>query len=338
MTLWIGAAVLLLAALGFVLVPVWLRLKRTQTRPMASLVAAFLLVPFAFGMYFYVTTWTDDPQANATIPAVADMVAGLADRLQQNPNDVAGWRLLGQSYLAMQRYAQARDALRQAWDRTPVPDNELRVALAEAEALNDRQSLAGEAGALFTAVLETDPANQKALWYGGLAALMTQQPELARDRWSRLLALNPPDTIAQILREQLGVLGGPTTAAQTTAPAAPTAGQAGIRLMIRVAEDLEGKVPEAASLFIFARSPDGGPPVAVLRQAASALPGEFALSDANAMIPGRSLGDFDTLTIVARISSSGQPTEQSGDVFGQISYRPGQDLDVQEIVIDRVVP
>jgi hypothetical protein len=56
------------------------------------------------------------------------------------------------------------------------------------------------------------------------------------------------------------------------------------------------------------------------------------------MIPGRSLEDFETLTIVARISPSGQPTEQSGDLFGQISYRPGQDPDVQQLVIDQTVP
>jgi cytochrome c-type biogenesis protein CcmH len=337
MTFWVGVAVLLLAALGFVLVPAWRRAKQAGTQPVTGLIAAALLVPFAIGLYARVTTWSDDPNANAALPAVADMVTQLAERLQQNPNDVDGWRLLGQSYIAMGRYPEARGALREAWRRTQVPDNELRIALAEAEALNDRESLAGEAGALFAVVLETDPANQKALWYGGLAALMTQQPELARERWSRLLALDPPEQIAEILRKQVEALGGASSATETgVADAGPDA--SAVRLMIHVADDLQTQVPESASLFIFARSPDGGPPVAVLRQPAAALPAEFELGDANAMIPGRSLRDFATLTIVARISRSGQPMEQPGDLFGQISYRPGEDLAVQEIVIDQAVP
>jgi len=344
MTLWLGATALLTAALGFVLVPAWLRARQTQTRPVASFIAAGLLVPFAIATYLYVTTWSDSPQGNTNVPAVTDMVSGLADRLQQNPEDVAGWRLLGQSYLALGRYPEARDALREAWGRTPVPDDELRVALGEAEALNDRESLAGEAGALFTEVLSNDPANQKALWYGGLAALMTQQPDVARERWSRLLALDPPAAIAEVLRDQLQALGGPVGGATASAPASPpgpasgAAPEDGVRLLIRLADEMAAEDLASASLFIFARSPEGGPPVAVLRQSAGALPGEFGLSDANAMIPGRSINDFETLTIVARVSRSGQPTEQSGDLYGQISYRPGQDLTVQELVIDQRVP
>jgi cytochrome c-type biogenesis protein CcmH len=346
MTLWLGATALLIAALGFVLVPAWLRARRMQRLPITGLIVAGLLVPFTVGLYMHVSTWSGSPQANTNVPAVEDMVSGLAGRLQQNPDDVAGWRLLGQSYLALGRYTEARDALSQAWQRTPVPDDELRVAFGEAQALSDRESLAGEAGALFTEVLSHDPANQKALWYGGLAALMTQQPDVARERWSRLLALEPPAAIAEVLREQLQTLGGPTAAASApdaSSPAGPTPATApvqaaGVRLLIRLAEGMTAEDLGSASLFIFARSPEGGPPVAVLRQSAGALPGEFALSDANAMIPGRSIGNFESLTIVARISRSGQPTEQSGDLFGQITYRPGQDLNVQEMVIDQRVP
>jgi len=334
MTVWFGAAVLLIAALAFVLVPAWRQFHQTRAWPVASVAAAALLVPFAVGLYLNVTTWSEDGQPAAQLPAVADMVAGLADRLQQNPNDVEGWRMLGQSYLAMGQYADAREALREAWQRTPAPDNELRLALAEAEALADQETLAGEAGELFETVLANDPDNQKALWYGGLAALVTQQPELARERWSRLLAFNPPETIARVLREQLQALGGVIESAD--APQAENS--EAIRLLISVDAALAGGVPEAASLFIFARSPDGGPPVAVVRASAGALPGEFGLSDANAMIPGRSLGDFETLSIVARVSLSGEPTEQSGDLYGEISYRPGQDLNVQALVIDQTVP
>ncbi|MBN1238312.1 MAG: c-type cytochrome biogenesis protein CcmI, partial [Gammaproteobacteria bacterium] len=90
------------------------------------------------------------------------------------------------------------------------------------------------------------------------------------------------------------------------------------------------------ALFIFARAPNGGPPVAVIRESAASLPGEFVLSDANTMLPGRSLADFPELNLVARVSASGQPTEQPGDLYAEQSYRPGGEGTV-DLVIDRVV-
>ncbi len=334
MTIWLGTGVLLLAALAFVLVPAWTQFRHTKTWPITSLLACALLVPFAIGLYLNVTTWSEEAQSTAQLPGVADMVDELAQRLEQNPQDLQGWRLLGQSYLAMGEYVDARRALREAWNLTPEPGDELRLALGEAEALADQQSLAGEAGALFDEVLANDPNNQKALWYGGLSALATQRPDLARERWSRLLAFNPPENIAQILRQQLQALGGLIESPDTPTAENPEA----IRLLISVDEALADAMPDVASLFIFARNPAGGPPVAVVRASAAALPGEFALSDANAMMPGSSLSDFETLSIVARISQSGQPTAQPGDLFGEISYQPGQDLSVQPLLIDQTVP
>jgi len=45
---------------------------------------------------------------------------------------------------------------------------------------------------------------------------------------------------------------------------------------------------------------------------------QFTLSDANSMIPGRSLADYDELTLVARLSKSGQPVAQPGDWEAQV--------------------
>ena len=112
-----------------------------------------------------------------------------------------------------------------------------------------------------------------------------------------------------------------------------------VQLQITLAEGLsaDGLGPGAA-LFIFARAAAGGPPLAAIRESAAAVPGEFTLSDANAMLPGRSLGDFESLTIVARLSASGQPTASSGDLFGESEFRPAEDVGVIAIVIDQVVP
>jgi cytochrome c-type biogenesis protein CcmH len=108
-------------------------------------------------------------------------------------------------------------------------------------------------------------------------------------------------------------------------------------LRVRLGDDVStSEMGAQAALFIFARAPGGGPPLAVIRQPVSALPGVFSLSDANAMIPGRSLADFQTISLVARVSANGQPVGQPGDLYGEVEYHPGQDPADVDLVVDQV--
>ena len=74
----------------------------------------------------------------------------------------------------------------------------------------------------------------------------------------------------------------------------------------------------------------------VIRQPPTALPGEFSLSDANSMIAGRSLSAYQEITVIARLSRSGQPTAQPGDWEAQAVVRPNGGAAVA-LVIDQVV-
>ena len=344
---WLASAVLTLIALGFLAVPLWREWRRSGQWSVAPLAAAFLLVPVAFGLYFQVRTWVPAPAVGSS-PA-EQMVAQLAARLKQSPDDPTGWRMLGKSYLVLGDPVRARDAYREAWSRSPDHDNDLKLSLAEAEAQADRSSLKGEAGKLVEEVLAAEPTNPRALWYGGFAAYDQGNEALARTRWTALLATNPPDEIKSVLA-QFGVTApaGATApaaalsaenaggAATATATAGTTAGATGpvIKLNVKLGTGVStASLGPNASLFIFARAPGGGPPVAVIRQPISAVPGEFTLSDANSMIPGRSLKDFPQLTVVARLSASGQPIQQPGDLYAETQVAPGTTAD---LVIDQV--
>ena len=50
----------------------------------------------------------------AAVAAFREPVERLAARLQSDPGDLEGWLLLGRSYVVLQRYPEAADALRQA--------------------------------------------------------------------------------------------------------------------------------------------------------------------------------------------------------------------------------
>ena len=341
---WIGAALLSAAALAFVIVPLW---RQRQVSGGWSLLGSFvaaLLVPSAVGLYLGIGTWDGQsaPDTAAALPPMNELVESLDARLQAQPDDPAGWYLLGQSYMTLSRYVDARRAFREGLARDPAPGIDMKLSFAEAQTLIDPKALLGEAGEIFEQALEAEPDNPTALWYGGLAAAATERTGVARQRWSRLLQLDPPQAMRDVLQEHLNALGGISEPVQESplqlAQTDPSGGLE-IRLRIGFAEGFEASGAAGnpgAALFIFARAPEGGPPVAVIRETASAVPGEFSLSDANNMLPGRSLADFEALTIVARISATGEPTEQPGDVYGEILYTSEVGSGIVELVIDRI--
>ncbi len=336
------AALLSALALGILLWPL-LRQRRTTGRwSVLGVAVAFAVVPVAFAMYVYVSNWDPDVQQRAS--EGQRLVQELAARLQQSPDDVAGWELLCRSYVALGDYENAVRACREAWTRTPQPGDDLKLTFAEAQILSDRSTLGGDAGRMVEEVLANEPSNPKALWYSGLAALELGHDDDVKTRWSRLLAMNPPPEIAKMLRTQLASLGAAPEAGSSASgePGSASAERPPSGPSVQLDVSLAGgwsiqQLPPSAALFILARAPGGGPPLAVIRKPPSAVPGHFTLSDANSMIPGRSLGDYEEITLVARLSKSGQPQEQPGDWYAQASYRPKDGNGTVALVIDQVV-
>jgi cytochrome c-type biogenesis protein CcmH len=300
---------------------------------MAGIAASLLIAPLALALYGYVSNYDSDYAERAGRESA--LLEQLAQHLESNPDDVEGWRLLAASYMQLGRYAEGRAAYQRVWQLTRQPDDELKLAYAESQILAERATLTGEAGRLVEEVLSARPSNAKALWYGGLVALELGRNDDVRTRWSRLMALNPPPEVARVVQSQLALLEGGSEGA-SGASDAPAAGPQ-INLSVTLGSNLSlSALGTSAQLFIIARAPEGGPPIAVIRQPPSAVPGQFSLSDANSMIQGRSLAAYPELSVVARISHSGQPTAQPGDWFAEAVVRPG-DGETVALVIDQVV-
>lgn len=330
-TFWTVAALFCGVAFFIVLVPIWRHRKRGGRWSVTGVAAAVAIVPLALLLYSYVSNF--DPVLAERASREAALVDELAKRLEQSPGDLQGWRLLAASYMQLGRYAEGRAAYQHVWSLTREPDDALKLAYAESQILTDRASLSGEAGRLVEEVLTSQPADPKALWYGGHVALELGREDEARGRWTTLLAMDLPEPLAQTVQGQLAALGGAAAAGEQAA--APSGTE--IKLSIALAPELsQSELGPGAQLFIMARAAEGGPPIAVIRRPPSSLPGEFSLSDANVMIQGRSLGAYPEITVVARVSHSGQPTAQPGDWQTEAVVRPGAAEPVA-LVIDQVV-
>ena len=111
-----------------------------------------------------------------------------------------------------------------------------------------------------------------------------------------------------------------------------------IEVKITVTEDLRERIESSTPLFVVARDPDQpGPPIAVVRQVAENLPMTVSITDANLMLPGRSLVNLPRLKLIARVARGGDPIAQPGDIYGETLWDASTHGNIPvAIVIDSV--
>ncbi len=334
MTLWISIAVMCLVATLFVTWPLYRQQQRLSLL-IAGCVA--LIVVISLGLYAYQgRPEVPSGAASGEQPDIEAMVNSLAARLEENPDDLNGWKMLGRSYMTLQNFAGAVDAYERAVAIEDSQNSQTLVDLGAALLARDGAGIEGRTSALFESALALDPNNPNALFYGGIAALNRGNTELAAARWEILLGLNPPEEIRGILEQRVAEWRGEPAPAQGLSQVKQ--GGPSIIAQIAVAPAIVESLPADASVFIIARDPaQPSPPIAVTRRQLSELPAVVALGDSDSMIPGRNLSSFAEFEIIARVSVSGQPIAQSGDWFASAIVRPAE-IDKVILIIDQQVP
>jgi cytochrome c-type biogenesis protein CcmH len=267
----------------------------------------------------------EDPHAFDAQQLTA-LVERLAAKMRDNPDDAEGWRLLGRSYAALGRFPEALDAYAKAAARKPR-DADLLADMADVLATTRKERLQGEPEKLVLRALEIDPQNLKALALAGTAAFDRKDFDAAARYWQRMLPLVDPgsDDARQIQASiaEARTLGGAATSA--------------LKGQVRLSPKLAGKAAPDDVVFIFARAVEGPPmPLAVKRARVRDLPVEFALDDSMAMAPGMNLSAHARVVVGARVSKSGQPTPQAGDLQG-FSAPVANDARGVSVTIDSVV-
>lgn len=325
--IWLFLGVMLLAA---AMVVVWPLMQRQKRLSLQSAAAILFVCALSAGMYAYIGA-PQEQSAGSEVASVEEMVKGLDERLRDNPDDLAGWKMLGRSYFQLRQFDKAIDAYERAVQLESASNGQTLVDLGEAVWMKDQSTLSGRAGELFENAIAISPDNPKALFYGGLVAIERGERFLAADRWEVLLATSPPDGIQEILRQRVAELRGEDVPVQE-APAGAIVSAA-----IELAPTAENAVDPNATVFVIARDPaQPSPPIAAVRRRVAELPVVVVLGDSDAMVPGRLLSGFSELEIVARVSMSGQPVAQPGDWYGQIVVQPSESSEIS-IIIDRQV-
>ncbi|MFM2407805.1 MAG: hypothetical protein RL358_547 [Pseudomonadota bacterium] len=277
----------------------------------------------------------------------------LAKKLAESPNNPDGWVQLGRSYSELKRYSEATQAYEQL---VKLVANEAQVwtEYADVYAMAHGQTLLGEPTKFLDKALALDEKNTTALALAGSAAMERGDYVAAITHWQKLVSLLPADyqDIQMIqdgvkqAREFLAMQKGGKeklaqlnrgTASSAASPAAATHAAEAITGKVSLSAALQKSVSPDDIVFILARAAEGPKmPLAVLRKQVKDLPLEFSLDDSMAMQPQLKLSGFAQVVVVARISKSGTPMAQAGDVQGlSAAIKPG--TKGLNIVIDSVV-
>jgi cytochrome c-type biogenesis protein CcmH len=244
---------------------------------------------------------------------VAPMVERLAERLRRQPDDVAGWAMLGRSYHVMGRFSEAAAAFAEAAKRSPR-DAQLLADQADALAMSQGRKLAGEPEKLVARALALDPDNLKALALAGTLAFEKQDYRAALRYWERMGQHAPAGSPAAKAAAE-GIVAARGRVAGGGAPS--------VSGTVRVSPALAAKVAPTDIVFIYARATGAnapgkpGLPLAVLRREARELPISFVLDDSAAVNPQAGISSAAQLVVLARISHSGQVARQPGDLEGE---------------------
>lgn len=124
---------------------------------------------------------------------IEEMVAKLAARMEQNPDDPKGWVMLARSYKVMGRYEEAARAYDKGREIVEK-DAQLLSDHAEALALSTGGSLKGRPTELIDRALKIEPDDPTALVLAGTAAYEREDFAAAVKHWERLLMQLPADS------------------------------------------------------------------------------------------------------------------------------------------------
>jgi cytochrome c-type biogenesis protein CcmH len=312
---------------------------RVGSRRLGYTLGAVLPVA-AFALYFWLgnpASLVADAQTGTAQSAMAgaagehdfmSMIRKVEERTQANPDDGEAWTMLAKSYAATEQWPKALQAYEKAAGLLPREASVLS-GYAEALAITGNLALTGKPMELVRQALEIDPEDIKALELAGIHAFREGDFAQASAYLKRMHGLLPPESpyaqdilAAQQEAERLaqsgvpGLSAPPPAAADRTAPVAPGAA---IRGSVDIAPALKSGLADTDVLFLFARSGPGGPPVAAIRASAGQLPLEFVLDDSTAMNPGNTLSQHKQVMLVARLSKSGNPMAQPGDLEGAVA-------------------
>lgn len=307
------------------------------------LIAAVLVPLVGYGLYMHwgasdkvqmARQFSEQPRT------VEEMTAHLEQAVKEQPDSAEAWYFLGRTYMNQERPADAAKAFARVVElagRQP----ELLGQWAQAQYFAGDRQWSEQLQALTDEALQADPQELTSLGLLGIAAYEEGRYQDAVRFWEQLVAALPENDPSReairggIERARQQVDGGSGNAAAGEAPAAASTQAAALQIQVQLDPKVAETVSPEDSVFVFARAVNGPPvPLAAKRLAVGDLPATVTLSDADAMVPSLKISSVEQVTVMARVSRTGDATK--GEWMGQSeALETRGDKNAVRLTIDR---
>ncbi|MBT3989104.1 MAG: c-type cytochrome biogenesis protein CcmI [Rhodospirillaceae bacterium] len=134
------------------------------------------------------------------------LVNALKARMEENPDKIEGWLLLGRSLVSLERFKDASEAFRRAFQVDP---NRADIAASAGETgfMAEGGEFTPEVRRYFQTAQKLNPGEHKALYYLGLDLAEQKKYREAMQNWIDLIAISPPNAPwLEIVRQRLAAI------------------------------------------------------------------------------------------------------------------------------------
>lgn len=307
------------------------------------LIAAVLVPLVGYGLYMHwgasdkvqmARQFSEQPRT------VEEMTAHLEQAVKEQPDSAEAWYFLGRTYMNQERPADAAKAFARVVElagRQP----ELLGQWAQAQYFAGDRQWSEQLQALTDEALQADPQELTSLGLLGIAAYEEGRYRDAVRFWEQMVAALPENDPSReairggIERARQQVDGGSGNAEAGEAPAAASTQAAALQIQVQLDPKVAETVSPEDSVFVFARAVNGPPvPLAAKRLTVGDLPATVTLSDADAMVPSLKISSVEQVTVMARVSRTGDATK--GEWMGQSeALETRGDKNAVRLTIDR---
>ncbi|WP_312584658.1 c-type cytochrome biogenesis protein CcmI [Atlantibacter sp.] len=269
-----------------------------------------------------------DPNAPAlTMEEMARLGLGLRTRLQDDPNNVDGWMMLGRIGMALNNATTATDAFEHAWKLAP---NNIDAKLDYAEVLirssDENDNKLGDK--LLREAVSASHTNIRALSLLAFSSFEQQRFGDAIAAWQMMLGVLPQNDKRRAIIER------------SIAQAQAQTGMDNVPLAVKITLSPEAQqgMPANGTVFITVVGEASPVPVAVKKLPVGQFPMTLNIDDSNTMMPGSSLSSLHQGWIKVHISQDGTPAVQSGDWVGQSALIKFDQAKPTEVIISSRQP
>lgn len=185
----------------------------------------------------------------SAVPNVDAMLANLAERLKREPDDLEGWLMLGRSYMAIERFADAADAFSNA-SKLSGERADILTAYAEALIFAHGMTVSADVVKIAESALAKDPVDIKARYYRGLGKAQAGDVKGALQDWIDVRRISAPDAPWMgVVNQQIAAAAGELKVDPKTVPPSPG--------MDALAAKLAKEAPPAPRIDAPAAAPPG---------------------------------------------------------------------------------